>query len=139
MTNMASIYFRKYGNRGVWWVTYYQGGAKVQKSLRTKDRTVAVYRKNSIEKELAEGQKPSQLRAFVIKLLAVEYLRYCEARQTHRSFTTTKGRLMRFLEGLRVARVQDITANDIQTYITRRIEQDEISNKTANHILTAIK
>jgi integrase len=44
-----------------------------------------------------------------------------------------------FLESLQVNHLHDITAARVQSYINRKIRQDEIANKTANHILTAIK
>ena len=76
---MASIYLRG----KTWWVLYYANGQKVQRSLKTTDRTVANYRKNQIEKDLAERRKPLQIRSFPIQEALEEYLASASADFIH--------------------------------------------------------
>ena len=53
---MASIYPRG----KTWWVPYYANGRKMQRSLKTRDRTVANYRKDQSELDLADGYQLPQ-------------------------------------------------------------------------------
>lgn len=90
---MASIYLRG----KTWWTHYLDGGLNVQHSLKTRDQTVAKYKKAQIEKALAEHQKPPQLRPFPIQKSLDDYLRLAETTQTVKSFKNTKSRLTSFL------------------------------------------
>ena len=74
---MASIYLRG----KTYWVIYYDRGRKVQQSLRTRDFTVAKYKKNQVEQALAENKKPPQLRAYSIQKALDEYLAAAETSQ----------------------------------------------------------
>ena len=132
---MASIYKRK----KAWWIHYLDGGRHVQHSLKTRDEKVARYRKAEIEKALAEHKRPPQLRPFPIQKALDDYLAVSETTKTLKTFKNDRTRLTGFLDSLSVNNLHDITAAHIQHHLTKRLKEDGITNKTANHVLTAIK
>ena len=132
---MASIYRRA----KIWWITYYKDGQKVQLSLKTHDPKYARYKQGEIETALVEQRKPPHLRPFPIQKALQDYFAYCEFAKSPKTFRNDRSRLTAFLDSLLVGKLHEITPSIIQQYLTKRLRDDKISRKSANHILGIIK
>jgi integrase len=157
---MASI-FRKPGKK-TWWVTYYLDGTRIRYSLRTKDERIARKKLKKLEADLVTGELEAKtltpirpfLEAFCAHLATtrsakaykndISYLRtffgpvckVLEPKNTvNRRFKSSRRIIVPdHLSNRHVAvgTLEQLTAREIEGFITTRIAKDGISPKTAN-------
>jgi len=159
---MASI-FRKPG-KAEWWVTYYHHGKRYRHSLRTTDQRLALKKLKKLEGEMVTGELESKTTTPIVEFLEqfaghlastrtrksykndISYLRVffgpiCDA------LKPGSPRNARYGEGepkevddkfkgrhVEVKTLEQLTANLIGDFISRRITVDGISPKTANRM-----
>lgn len=128
---MASIYLRG----KTYWVLYYEHGKKVQKSLKTKDKKIARFKKNEIENRLDLGESPLPNLSAPIKNVLDEYLSYCEKRVNKTTLKDYRLYLKEYVRHSKVLKLSQIS----QTNVSKYLDSKKISNNTANHIITYIK
>ncbi len=159
---MANI-FRKPGN-AVWWVTYYHCGKRIRHSLKTTDQRLAMKKLRKLEGEMVTGQLESKTTTPVAEFLEqfashlastrtrksykneISYLRVffgpvCEALKPGSSRNIRYGErqpkeVLDQFEGhhVEVKTLEQLTANLMGDFISRRITVDGISPKTANRM-----
>lgn len=132
---MASIY-----KRGrIFWVIYYQCGRKIQKSLKTTDKTIAKFKKNEIENRLSAGD----LALSNQKVLAEDALKFYAEDSKHRKGARTikedENRLKAFFKWSGIAWLGQITEEDLSRYMKARLDNNEINKTTANHTIKTVK
>lgn len=134
---MASIYLRG----KIWWISFYphQGSKPIQRSLKTPDKTVAKFKKNELENQLAKGESPIpnfNLSPFII---LKEYEESCRNKNKHRTVSDDIQRIKDFLSWGNKQRIKDITDSDVSSYLNGRLDKEEIVTNTANHYITNLK
>lgn len=133
---MASIYLRG----RVWWICYMENGRKIDQSLKTKDRTVARYRKNETENKLAMGESPLLRKKATIQEVFDRFILtrgYSSKPATIAYYTDI---LNPFIKSLPIGtRVSSIKSETIEAYVNGRIEHQKIQPGMTWHILKALK
>lgn len=132
---MASIY-----QRGLtWWISYYDNGQLIQKSLKTRDKTVAKFKKNELENQLAKGDSPiPDFNQSPVSVLE-EYKEFCKHRNKSHTIVDDAIRIKDFLDWAQPARIKDINESLVLSYVNHRLDKKEIILSTANHIITNLK
>lgn len=132
---MAGLY-----KRGpVYWIIYYEGGRKIQKSLKTKDRTVAKFKKNEIENQLSLGDSPLSLNDTTARKALDDYEKYCLARNVKKTVHDDIKRIRDFLEAGRISRIAQISVANLSSYLDTKVTAKKIKKSTANRTITNVK
>lgn len=131
---MASLYKR--GN--VFWVCYMDHGRKFDKSLKTKDKRVAQYRVNEIEIKIAKGDDPLPDLSISAREAFEEFKKSRTGRIVVSTENTDNYRIDHFLNS-GISRLVQITEPRLKEYLDKRIKDDGISHRTANHTIRIIK
>lgn len=128
----------KYRPKGckTWWIKYYKDRECVRKSLGTKLPKIAENKKLLIETQLAKSEDPfprentTYYQAFeAFKASRIGRIGKKTARDDHK-------RIQDFLEKVKTLKV---TENALKAHLDGRISNDQISHRTANHTIRAIK
>lgn len=132
---MASIY-----QRGkVWWIKFSQNGKQIRYSLNTHDRATARYKKNLIENSLLQGAVlPARRNTSILQAFDL-FIQDRHGRIGKRTAQTDHSRLRRLIEHLGPRRLRDVAQQDLKKYLDRRIREDGISHRTANHTIRVVK
>jgi len=132
---MASIYLRG----RVWWICYYDNGRKFDKSLKTRDRTIARFKKNEIENQIAKGDNPIPNFNLSPQYVLNEYREFCRNRNKDHTVSDDISRINHFLNQCLPARIKDVSESMLIEYLNKRLDAKDIIPSTANHIITNIK
>lgn len=132
---MASLYKR--GN--IWWVCYMDNGRKFDKSLKTREKKIAQYRKNQIENKIAEGESPLPNSAVTITEASEQFKRYRSGRIVPKTEQTDNQRLERFFKESNIYKINNINETSLKDHLDQRIKFNGISHRTANHTIRIIK
>lgn len=133
---MASIYLRG----RVWWCCYYDNGRKFDVSLKTKDRTVAKFKKNEIENKLAMGESPLLKKEIPLSQVYDEF--FTRSKGSIKPATTQyyKDLLAPFVKSLPPdIRIHKVKSETIDEYISAKIDKSNIQPGMVWHILKALK
>jgi hypothetical protein len=107
---MASVYLRG----KVWWICYYDNGRKIQLSLKTKDKTVAKYKKNEIENKLLANESPLPTKNKSLKEIRDEFLERQKARVSYTHYIGLKSYIDQFSRSRHPTKLTDFNdANDV--------------------------
>ncbi len=129
---MASIF-----QRGrVWWILYYDNGLKIQHSLKTKDKTVAKFKKNEIENKLAVGSSPMVPQDALAADVFEEFINYCKATLRPRTIDYYKETLAPFIKFLSQTRIQNLNEKSVTDYINTK---PHLKAGMVWHIIKAVK
>lgn len=131
---MASIYQRG----DIYWIVYYQDGKKIQESLKTKDKTVAKYKKNDLENKLALGDSPLPSNASVIEAQN-KYREDSKHRKTWKTVRDDDARITSFLNWSKITQLSQINEQPISEYIQSRLDAEQIGLVTANAVIKTMK
>lgn len=131
---MASIYLRG----RVWWVCYMDSGRKTDKSLKTKDKKVAQFRKNEIENMLVQGDSPILGKAARAKECFEQFKNSRTGVLDPKTTSVVNQRIQDFLDDTKINNLSAITEESVKAHLDRRIREDKISPKTANHSIVQI-
>ncbi|HEY9874597.1 MAG TPA: site-specific integrase [Candidatus Obscuribacterales bacterium] len=132
---MASIYLR--GN--IWWVSYYESGRLIQKSLKTRDPKVAKYKRNEFENKLSIGDSPLPTKNALINEAILEYSEDSRHRKTPKTIADDQSRLKSFSTTMGLTFVNQITEQGLSTFIQNKLDSEKINHTTANHIIKTVK
>jgi site-specific recombinase XerD len=127
---VASVYLRG----KMFYCCYYENGVKFDISLKTRDKTVAKFKKNEIENKLIRGLSPLPRISESTQESLNEYLRYCENRVEEKTVEDYDRYVGGFLLFVNLKKLSSITGDDLQKYINHRLETGSSKN-TANHII----
>ncbi len=131
---MASVYLRG----KTYWIIYYENGKKVQHSLKTKDKTVAKYKKNQVENKLVEGESPSPRTNTPAHDILTEYISHCKNRISEKSSIGYMKYIKDYLDSSQISRLHQINEHSVKNHIDNKIRAGA-SPGTANHIIKFIK
>ena len=149
---MASLFKRK----SQYWVSFYQDGRHIRKSLHTRDARVAKSKLKKLEYELAIGDIHIASKLPLSTILE-SFCRYLKVSRTFKSYKNDFSRLRVFFgpiceslepgkspgrkqpivdkfagKHIKAKLLEDITPQVINRFLAARIEQDNWSAKTAN-------
>lgn len=122
----------------IFYLAYIENGRRVYKSLRTKDRAIARFKKNELENKLAAAQPLAPIGKHTpqaVLPLYKESLRFTIADNTLESYLTT---INGYLRTVQPTSILAITAPSVQEYIASRMKKG-LSPGTANHILKSLR
>lgn len=131
---IASIYLRG----RAWWIIYYDNGRKIQHSLKTRDKTVAKYKKNRIENKLVEGESPSPRTNTPAHDILTEYISHCKNRISEKSSAGYRKYIRDYIDSSQISRLPQINEHSVKNHIDNKIGAGA-SAGTANHIIKFIK
>lgn len=130
---MASIYLRK----NFFWVSFTENGKRYQRSLRTKDRKIAKFKKNEIENRLSLGEPTTTQKKLSVKQIYREFLDHCAATLAVRTVEYYDEILLPFIRQLpENARFQEITDKAVIDYLNTK---PNIKAGMTWHIIKVIK
>src|SRR5690242_18033007 len=103
---MASIYLRG----KTWWIRYSPSPSErpVQQSLKTRDKSVAKYKKNEIENRLAKGDNPLPDKTNSVTDALKLYAEDSKHRKTAKTIMDDENRLKAFFVAADIHRVSQI-------------------------------
>lgn len=113
-------------------------GQKFDKSLKTKDKKIAQYKKNEIEIHLAKGENPLPDTSLTARDAFDQFKRSREGRIVAKTKQTDNYRIDRFLKDENLVKVSQINETRLKAHLDKRIE-DGISHRTANHTIRIVK
>ncbi len=131
---MASMYQR--GN--VWWVCYIENGHKFDKSLKTKDKKIARYKKNEIEIRIDKGEDPLPDTSLTAAMAFEEFKKAREGRIVQGTADTDNYRIDKFLKDEKIYKLTNINEQNLKAHLDQRIK-DGLAPLTANHTIRIIK
>lgn len=129
----------KYRRGKVWWIKYYVEGKEIRHSLKTQDKTVAQFKKNEIENELAKGDNPLPDVGMTAAQCVEEFRKFRAGRLDPKTIANDHYRIERFIHDERIAKLKQISQMSLKDHLDKRIESEKISNRTANHTIRAVK
>lgn len=136
---MASHYKRN----GWYWLSYYEGGVRKQVPLKTKDKTVANFKKNEIENKLAVGENPLPNRGKLFKEAFEEFKESRKGRLDEKHQSTDNHRIQTFIDDSGIMLIRQVSDEILKKHLDKRINPGKgkvgISHQTANHTIRAIK
>lgn len=133
---MASIYLRG----KVWWLCYYEHGKKFDLSLKTKDKTVAKFKKNEIENKLATGESPLLKKDIALSEVYARFLSRSKSSVKPSTAKYYKDILDPFVKSLPAGiRIQKVRSETIDRYLNAKIDDDKIQPGMVWHIIKALK
>lgn len=133
---MASIFLRG----RMFWILYYQDGEKITYSLKTRDKTVAKFKKNEIENKLTKGDNPIPDTSRTAQEIFKEYVEQSKHSKKHKTIRDDQTRVEMFFQWAEISRLKQINEINLKKYLDFRMESSNPINKnTANHIVTNIK
>lgn len=135
---MSSLY-RRPKKDGIYWLSFRHHGKAYCISLRTRDRSTALYRKAEKDKELIEGRDIIPRADTLCAPLLEEYRNYNLHRKTKDANFDDCSRIQKFLSWSGIIAFNQITEQRLQKYLNHRFTTEKISPRTANLVITNIK
>lgn len=127
---MASIFLRK----ATWYIKYYLNGKPIQKSLKTRDKTVAKFRKNEIENRLSSQGTPFADKDPWVDDCLEAFKRARAGIISTRAAQADHARIELFVKESRAVKLKAITPQLLKEHLDRRA----VSNRTRNHTIRAV-
>jgi len=133
---MASIYLRG----RIWWICYRENGRKFDQSLKTKDKTVARFKKNELENRLSLGDSPLQALPKPIKELVKEYEQHCLTHNTPKTVAEDIRRIKDFMATQNIHSLKHISINALEAFLAQRMAAKvPMGRSTANRTIVNLK
>lgn len=132
---MSSLYKRN----GIYWLSYRHQGKSYCESLKTRDRSTAVYKKAEKDKSLIEGRPQLPRHDISAQGTLDAYSRYNEHRRVKRFNINSASRIRRFLEWGNIRTINQITESRLQEYLNYRLNHNKVSLYEANNTITCVK
>lgn len=132
---MASIFLRG----RVWQIQICQGGQKRQYSLKTRDKKVALYRKNEIENKLTQGESPIHNTNKTAQDCFDEFKQHRAGRISKKARDADHYRILKFISDEKIGHINHITEARVKRHLDKRQEgKSGISPRTANHTIRTL-
>lgn len=123
----------------MYWIAIYRHGRRHYESLKTKDRTTALYLKSKLEKEAAEGKYVQyDINPSCSKILD-EYSASTQHHKLPKTIQNDVSRIRDFLSWSNVQTINHISEKALQDYLTHRINDDGCALTSANRYISSIK
>lgn len=132
---MASIYRRG----STWWIRWYADGRKHWRSLKTRNKRIALYKKAQLEQEIAKGRNLEDGRDLTV---AEAYQLYSKNTQTHKRIKTFRNdswQYKRILDLIGHQRLSWLTPGRVETCINDIASQKSLTATTRNHYLNHLR
>lgn len=113
---MASYFLRG----KIYWVIYYENGVKKQHSLKTKDRTIAKYKTNEIEKKLYEGESPIPPKNKPLKDIKDEFLERQKGRVSATQYSNCKCYIDQFIAFKNPGRLTEFNDGAVESFLASK-------------------
>lgn len=131
---MASIFQRGQ----IWWIQYYENGKQIHRSLKTKDKAVARFKKNEIENKISAGDTPLNQANISVKECLDSFKTYREGRIKDKTKTTDYYRIELFIKEEKIYLLKDVKEDILKTHLDKRLRAG-LSHRTANHTIRILK
>jgi site-specific recombinase XerD len=131
---MSSLYRRN----NVYWLSYRQHGKSFCRSLKTKDRSTAIFLKAQKDQELLQGNSILPNKNNLCRPVLEEYKSFMSSRRTPEHNQTEYHTVKYFLDWGNINTFAQINSVKFQEYLNHRLKKG-ISENTANHIIGSIK
>lgn len=117
---MASIYQR--GKGQFYWISYSPspGATRIQKSLKTKDRTVARFRKNELENQLAQGESPLPHKPKPLQQIKDEFLVRQKSSVSRNHYDNNRCYLDQYFDLIKPTKVTDFNDANIELFFSKK-------------------
>jgi site-specific recombinase XerD len=135
---MSHLY-RRPKKGGIYWRAYWKAGKLYRESLKTRDRSQAIYLKNKKDRDLLEGKNVAPDQSRDCLGLLEEYQRFNEHRRVKRVNLDTRARIDKFLKWSGISTLNKITERKLQEYLNHRINDDKVGFYEANNTITNLK
>ncbi len=136
---MSSLYRRN----NIYWLSFRQHGKSFCKSLKTKDRSTALFLKAQKDQELLQGNSILPNQNNLCRPVLEEYKSFMSSRRTREHNQTEYNTVKSFLNWGSINTFAQINKVKLQEYLDHRLkatpEHKGISKNTANHIIASIK
>ena len=132
---MASIYLRG----KTWWISYLENGQRIQKSLKTKDKIFAKYKKNELENRIASGESPFNKKTVDIEDILALYNEQSKHRKAIKTINDDSARIRAFVNWSKIRKVDSIRPDILSAYLKFKLDSGSINLTTANHIIKTLK
>lgn len=131
---MASIYLRN----KVYWIHYRLDGRNIQRSLKTKDKTYAKFKKNEIENQISIGENPlKDKKNLSVNQAYKEFIDQCVATVRPRTVEYYSELLSPFIKTLPIdKRITDLKDKDVIDYLNSK---PGIKEGMTWHIIKSVK
>lgn len=132
---MSSLYRRN----KIYWLSFRQSGRSYCQSLKTKDRSTALYLKAQKDKELIEGRIIMPDKKLACLPILDKYKRDREHSLNPQTNNEEYSRIKAFFEWANIASFKQIILERMKNYLNHRLEKDKISLYTANKTIQNTK
>ena len=136
---MASIYKRQ--DTGTYYVTYYYNGKRISEKVGH-NKKAAQYRRNEIELQLVKCERPINSERPISELMdkyKVHLATRPYSERYHDRISNYFNNFQKYLSLQVIIKIEEITYEYLDQYLTYRIKNDGISHKTANGELDFIR
>ncbi|MDD5611019.1 MAG: tyrosine-type recombinase/integrase [Candidatus Omnitrophica bacterium] len=131
---MSSLYRRN----NIYWLSFRYHGRSYCISLKTQDRSTAIYLKAKKDQEIAEDRYILRQDASCDKVLK-EYMDASQHRKTSKTNKNDESRIKKFLKESGITRINQITEKRLQEYLNHRINKDHLGLSSANRLIATFK
>lgn len=128
-----------YRRSQIYWLAFSKDGKPYYKSLRTKDRSTALYEKSKIDQELAEGKYVIYEQNPGCDKILAEYESATEHYKVKKTHKGDSSRIKAFLNWSGIKTINQITEKKLQDYLNHRIKEDELSLNSCNRHISTLK
>ncbi len=131
---MSSLYRRN----EIYWLSFRYHGKAHDISLKTKDRSTAVYLKAKKDQELSEDRYIIRRDISCDEILK-EYLEASQHRKAQKTNDDDEARIKAFLTWGGIKKVNQITEKRLQEYLNHRINDNKLALSSANRLIATFK
>ena len=132
---MSSLYRRN----GIYWLSFRRNGKPYCRSLKTRDRSTAIYKKAEIDKGLIEGKAILPDKGILLSDLRAQYEKEYQHNKASSTLKKDISQLNSFFEYTGNIRVSELTEEMIRGYFNKRMDSGELKDKAANRYIAIIK
>jgi len=136
---MSSLYRRN----EVYWLSFRDNNKHYCISLKTKDRTTALFLKSQKDQELIQGKSILPSKKALCRPVLEEYRSFMSSRRTPEHNQTEYNAIRAFLDWGNITKFSQINKVKLQEYLDCRLQgipgHKGVSKNTANHIIGSIK
>lgn len=132
---MSSLYRRN----GIYWLSFRYHGKSYCQTLKTRDRSTAIYLKAQKDQELIAGKNIIPDKRIPCAVLLDKYQNDHQYARTVKTNANQYQKIKAFLDWTGATSLHHITQDQLKAYLTHRIDTDKISLHTANTIIQNIK
>ena len=135
---MSHLY-RRPPKTGIYWLAFYKDNKLYRRSLKTKDRSTAIYGKSKIDQDVAEGKYITYDPNPDSDRILEEYEKATEHYKVAKTHKGDSASIKAFLSWAGIKTINQITEKKLQDYLNHRIKNDKLSLNSCNRHVSTIK